>query len=84
MSIKMALADGGTMDMADCKGCGSGNEGDDGGLDCDMVCVAPFLANLSPEGSSPIVTGTCPSSCGFYDLAGRTGPPEPHPPRTFI
>jgi len=84
MSLKMALADGGAMDMADCQGCGSDNEGDDGGLGCDMVCVAPILANLSPEGSIPAVTGISPSARAFYDLAGRTGPPEPYPPRTLI
>ena len=84
MSLKMALADGGAMDMADCQGCGSDNEGDDGGLGCDMVCVAPLLANLSPEGSVPAVTGISPSARAFYDLVGRTGPPEPYPPRTLI
>ena len=84
MSLKMALADGGAMDMADCQGCGSDNEGDDGGLGCDMLCVAPLLANLSPEGSVPAVTGISPSARAFYDLVGRTGPPEPYPPRTLI
>jgi len=84
MSIKMALADGGAMDMADCQGCGSDSGGDDGGLGCDMVCVAPLLASLSPEGSIPAVTGICPSARALYDLVGRTGPPEPYPPRTLI
>ncbi len=83
MSLKMALADGGAMDMADCQGCGADNEGDDGGLSCDMVCGAPLLANLSPEGSVPTVTGLSPSACDFYDIVGRTGPPEPYPPRTL-
>jgi len=84
MSIKMALADGGAMDMADCQGCGSDSDGDEGGLDCDLVCVAPVLANLSPEGGVPAVTGLTPSVRAFYNLVGRTGPPEPHPPRTLI
>ncbi|MBA4228765.1 hypothetical protein [Parvibaculum sp.] len=84
MSIKMALADGGAMDMADCQGCGSDGDGDDGGLSCSMVCVTPLLASLSPEGSVPLVTGISPSVRAFYDLAGRTGPPEPYPPRTLI
>ena len=84
MSLKMALADGGAMDMADCQGCGSDSDGDDGGLGCDMVCVAPFLAYLGPEGSVPAVTGIYPSARASYDLVGRTGPPEPYPPRTLI
>ncbi|MGE0653357.1 MAG: hypothetical protein AB7P12_16675 [Alphaproteobacteria bacterium] len=84
MSLKMALADGGAKDMADCQGCGSDKQGDDGGLGCDMVCVAPLLASLSPEGSGPAVTGVSPSARALYDLVGRTGPPEPYPPRTLI
>ena len=84
MSIKMALADGGAMDMADCQGCGSDSGDNNGGIDCDMVCVAPILANLNLEVSVPAVVGISPSASAFYDLVGRTGPPEPYPPRTLI
>ena len=84
MSLKMALADGGAMDMADCQGCGSDSGDNNGGIDCDMVCVAPILANLNLEVSVPAVIGISPSASAFYDLVGRTGPPEPYPPRTLI
>lgn len=84
MSLKMALGDAGVVDMADCQGCGTDTDGDEGGLDCDVVCVAPILAYLSPEEGVPAVTGLTPSVRAFYNLVGRTGPPEPSPPRTLI
>ena len=84
MSVKMALSDTGTMDMADCEGCGSsGGDGDDG-LTCDIVCLAPLLANLIPDGVLAVGPGASPTGPDFYDFVGRTGPPEPYPPRTLI
>lgn len=84
MSLKMALDDGGPMEMAGCQGCGSDSGGDEDGLGCDSVCVAPFLGGLSAERSFPALTGASPSARAYYDLVGRTGPPEPYPPRMLI
>lgn len=84
MSVKMALSDTGAMDMADCEGCGSSGGDGDGGLTCDIVCLAPLLANLSPDGVLAVSPGASPTSPAFYDFVGRTGPPEPYPPRTLI
>lgn len=82
MSVKMALADRGAMDMAECEGCGA----DDGasGSACDGVCVPPLVAEpvrdpvLAPRraAANAMRAGDGP--------VGRTGPPELHPPRDFI
>lgn len=84
MSLKMAVSVGGTMDMADCQGCGSDDGGQEDGLGCDIVCVTSFLANISADANTPLVVGLSLSDRSFYELAGRTGPPEPYPPRTLI
>lgn len=85
MALKMAFADGGTMDMADCTGCDADGDGDDGGLVCDLVCTVPFVADLGMQSivSAPVAVSTAePTS--VYDFVGRTGPPDPYPPRTLI
>ena len=85
MAVKMALADSGPMDMADCAGCDSDGNGDKGGLACDLVCTAPFVADLGTGStlSGPVAVSTATPK-GDYDFVGRTGPPEPYPPRTLI
>ena len=82
MAVKMALGDGGTMDMADCTDCDAGG---DGGLVCDLVCTAPFVADLGTESvvRVPVPVSTAAPN-GVCDFVGRTGPPDPHPPRTLI
>jgi hypothetical protein len=81
MSITMALADGGAMDMADCDGRGAG---DMSGTPCDMACIAPFVANVGAEvaAASPLSVRT--ATWGPGDFSGRTGAPNPDPPRTLI
>lgn len=85
MAVKMALADGDTMEMADCTGCDTDGRGDDGGLACDLVCTAPFVADLATKFdlSGPVGVSTAGQK-GIYDFVGRTGPPDPYPPRTLI
>lgn len=85
MAVKMALADGGPMDMADCTGCDADGNGDESGLGCDLVCTAPFVADLGAETalSVPAAVSTA-SPKGVYDFVGRTSPPDPYPPRTLI
>lgn len=84
MAVKMALADTGTMDMATCTDCDA-DGGDDDALVCDFVCTAPFVADLSMESAVSIpVSVSTDEPTGVYDFAGRTGPPDPYPPRTLI
>jgi hypothetical protein len=85
VSLQMALADGAAMDMADCEGCGTGGDGDESGLACGTVCVAPFTATLAQENASGLrVVAKSPAPSGVHDFVGRTGPPDPYPPRTLI
>ena len=82
MSLKMALAAGGTMDMDDCEGCGSGGDDGKSGATCDIICISPFAGTLNAEGSFLRPVAATPSAFGLYDFAGRTGPPDPYPPRS--
>lgn len=85
MAVKMALADSGPMDMADCTECDAGSNGDEGGPTCDLVCTAPFVADLGTGNilSGPVAVSTATPK-GVYDFVGRTGSPEPYPPRALI
>lgn len=84
MAVKMALADGGAMDMADCDGCGSGDAGDKSGPPCDIVCIAPFVATVNAETAPAFPMSATAVTWVSRDFAGRTGPPDPYPPRTLI
>lgn len=84
MAVKMALADGGAMDMAGCDGCGSGDAGDKSGPPCDMVCIAPFVATVNAETEPAFPMSATAVSWVSRDFAGRTGPPDPYPPRSLV
>lgn len=82
MSVKMAVGDATTM--ADCEGCGS-NEGDDtSSTSCDVACVTPLVAMMSAE--KQLLSSSAQKSADGrnYSFFGRTGPPDPHPPQSFI
>jgi hypothetical protein len=80
MSLKMSMAkmDGGMPDCQDCPG-------DDGQASaCDQFCVTSMAAICAP------VAAELPHVAGIVSLPpaepsdGRTGPPEPYPPRTIF
>lgn len=85
MAVKMALAEDGNMDMPDCTGCDADSDGAEGGLVCDLVCTAPFVANLGINSAVniPVAVSTA-EPAGVCDFVGRTGVPDPYPPRTLI
>ena len=84
MSLEMAMTDDVGMDMADCVGCD-----DDGsrssGLACDIACVTPMVGILDGSAASDVVV---PSSVlkpvPAFTFSGRTGPPDPFPPRALL
>lgn len=82
MAVKMALADDGAMDMADCEGCGPGN--DDTTVICDMACVAPHFATISADTLSPPPLQAHPADNAGNSAVGHSGIPEPAPPRLPI
>ncbi|TIM31410.1 MAG: hypothetical protein E5Y63_07190 [Mesorhizobium sp.] len=77
MSLKMSMSgmDGG---MSDCQDCPN----DDGQVACDQFCVTSMAAICPPAAAE------LPHVAGIVSLPtaapsdGRTGPPEPYPPRT--
>lgn len=77
MMAAMALPDGG-MDMPDCDGCGDGS--DEAGAACGAVCTPPMATTVA--GTAPAKPAMVPSRPRRDDgAAGRTGPPDPDPPR---
>ncbi|MBE0704233.1 MAG: hypothetical protein IH582_13880 [Afipia sp.] len=81
MSAKMTLAVIYGADMGDCQDCSDGN---DNSLKCDNVCISPILA-VVPSGQ-PSLPGaeTITESPVLQSVIGRTGPPDPYPPRSII
>lgn len=81
MTAKMALAMSGTADAPDCSGCA----GDGGDLPtCDYLCVAPFHAMIDAAKTQQPVVQETTADATTIGVAGRSGPPEPYPPRTDI
>ncbi|MDZ5697081.1 hypothetical protein [Chelativorans sp. M5D2P16] len=81
MSVKMALAAVDSGDMGDCQDC---PDGSDDMQACDDVCVSPILA-LVPSGppGMPAAETTAESTVP-RSVTGRTGLPDPYPPRSII
>lgn len=81
MSTKMTLAAIDGADMGDCQDC-PGGKGDV--QPCDYACLSPILG-VVPSGQ-PSLPGaeTTTESLVLQSVAGRTGPPDPYPPRSII
>lgn len=84
MSLKMALGDAGAANMADCQGCGTDTDGEDSGPTCDIVCTVSFAASLGQIDTFNPHFAHVARPLLVEHLAGRTGLPEPYPPRTLI
>lgn len=85
MAVEMALTDIGPMDMADCTGCVADGTGGKNGQACDIVCTAPFVAELSAAaGFNAALAVSTVAPNGACASAGRTGSPNPYPPRSLI
>jgi len=81
MNIKMALAAIDGANMGDCQDC---PDGGDNIQPCDNVCVFPILA-VVPSGQFDLPGAeTAPESLVHHSVAGRTGPPDPYPPRSIM
>lgn len=82
MSLKMALGDAGVVDMVACQGCGTDVE--DTGSTCEIICTVSFAANLGQVDTFRPHFAHVARPLLVERLAGRTGLPEPYPPRTLI
>lgn len=82
--LKMAVAAADGMNMPDCEGCGTGG-GDDPASICDIPCITPALAALDVAAAIPRPISVAAQSVPTdHSLTGRTGPPDPYPPRPLV
>lgn len=84
MSLKMALGDVGAADMADCQGCGADTDSEEAGPTCDIVCTVSFAADLGQVDTFSPRFAELATLQLVEHLTGRTGLPEPYPPRILI
>lgn len=81
MTAAMAMSDASGMNSTDCEGCGA-----DGGAMpfCDAVCSSGFTALIGDHAvhSSPVMAEDFATNA--RNIFGRSGPPDPSPPRSII
>ncbi|MEK1854244.1 MAG: hypothetical protein AAAC48_20855 [Phyllobacterium sp.] len=74
-----AMADG---DMGDCDGC---PPGDDGKASlCGQICLAPFAVIPAAAAFEVAVMAADVAASPAEEITGRTGLPDPPPPRTIV
>ncbi|AMN56390.1 hypothetical protein ACP90_27780 (plasmid) [Labrenzia sp. CP4] len=81
MTMKMAFVLGDGTDIGDCKDC---LDDKNAAQQCDNVCISPILA-VEPLGQFNIHgSQTTAESPVLQSVTGRTGLPEPYPPRSIF
>ena len=81
MNFEMTLVAIDGAGMGDCQDCTGGG---DNMPPCNTVCVSPALAVIPPIQAGVLVANTITASNIVYGVTGRTGRPEPYPPRSII
>lgn len=81
MPVTMALADHALSDEADCEGCDGDSDVD---VVCDIACTASFLAGLVEDRAAAPRPAASHAALRAGTLRGRTGAPDPHPPRRLL
>ena len=74
---------GGPGEMGDCQGCDPGG-GADPASACDVPCLPPLMATLSPDTALPAPPSEQSIGGASHSFAGRTGPPDLSPPKFSI
>ncbi len=80
MNVEMTLAAIDGAGMSDCQDCA--DKGDNM-PPCETVCVSPALAIIPSVQAGVLVAHTITASNIIYGVTGRTGRPEPYPPRSI-
>lgn len=79
MSLKMSMSGMDDGEMADCQDC----PGDDAQASaCDQFCITTLAAICPPALAELLHVADVASSPPEEPSDGRTGPPDPYPPRT--
>lgn len=81
MTAQMTLAKSGAMNGTDCDACP-----DDGRdtPDCNSACIAPAFAMFDTVSTPEPVVEVTTADVIVLGITGRTGAPEPGPPRADI
>ena len=83
-SMAMAMTLGDSGGMTGCDGCGPGGEDDTKSVTCDIVCLtSPSVVPGAGYALPPMSAGRFADN-DVAEYVGRTGPPEPFPPQSFI
>ena len=71
------------MLMPGCDGCGDDSDDRQDAVmaACFGLCATPVMASLPVQLLQPTVVSALPSAVGRPIPRGRTGPPDPYPPR---
>lgn len=81
MALAMSPAAMAGGDMGDCDACPP----DDGKAPlCGQACLAPFAAIAAAVGIELPLLAAETAASPLKEMVGRTGPPDPSPPRTII
>jgi len=79
MSAMMMLGDITETNMDDCQGCP--DDFGDKSSSCDSDCVITLMATIQPSKDSFLVAHSIENFSAIVTAVGRTGLPEPHPPK---
>jgi len=80
MEFDMAMTDDASMKMSACGACDTDGEP----AACDLDCTVPAVLLLFQVSVAAPAAGNSRAVITSDSFAGRTGPPDPHPPRTHI
>ena len=83
MSVEMALAGVGAINMPNCEGCQSGGEKNKSSVNCYIVCVTPLATFVDANTALQHRAAITVPAFGSYDFTGHHWPPDPFPPRTL-
>lgn len=86
MTIEMVTSAEQDMEMSDCQGCGIDEDAAaGGGQACNIICTTPVAAIFAVS-PGPILTTSLLQERTLSEILsiGRSGSPEPYPPRTLI
>ncbi|RNF34988.1 hypothetical protein A7A09_008350 [Paracoccus methylarcula] len=85
MTIEMVTSAEQGMEMSGCEGCEIDEDAATGGPACDMICTTPVAATFAVL-PGPVLEASLLRERPLGEILsiGRTGSPEPFPPRTPI
>lgn len=85
MALDMAMASDAGMDMPSCVACDGDAGADADGVVCDIDCTAPSIAVFTSATAQAFLGIAKVMTVPDREIRlGRTGPPEPFPPKPIV